>query len=221
VVEVRAVRGRVMVAGVPLGPSPAGRSWGLPPELVDALAEWARIAETVPAGTGRRDPDGIMVSRRGRHLAAWVSVALRVPVDYCDPVSGQRVALRAVTRVLRVPPVPSMPPTAQEVPHDPSPIATPPEGLAASTTSATPWATGLAVVVLVAGLVLLANLALAGPMVAGLGAVGVLIDAVVVAGLVPALWLNRRAPTWRWAVYGTLAGMGLCLPALLVQAFGG
>ncbi|WP_433786078.1 DUF2537 domain-containing protein [Actinomycetospora sp. CA-101289] len=237
VVEVRAVRGRVMVAGVPLGDqgvegTAGGRTWGLPPDLVDALQEWARVAATVrPLAAVPRahptapppapDPAADSVSRRGRQLAARVSVELAVPVDYCDPVTGHRVALRAVTRTPHPPPVP-LPVRAVEgdgaAPHPtgegdgtPSP--------AAAAAEATPWGTGLVLAVLVAGLVLLANLALAAPLITGLGVLGLAVDAAVVAGLVPALWLNRHVPTWRWAVYGTFAGTGLALLFLAVAAF--
>ncbi|HSK60981.1 MAG TPA: DUF2537 domain-containing protein, partial [Actinomycetospora sp.] len=225
-----------------------GRTWGLPPDLVDALQEWAlqewalqewalqewpRVAASVgpfagvpaarPAGPGAADPTADTVSRRGRHLAARVSVELAVPVDYCDPVTGHRVALRAVTRTPYPPPVP-LPVRSAEVngaaPHPsgegggdgtPSP--------AAAAAEATPWGTGLVLAGLVAGLVLLANLALAAPLITGLGVLGLVVDAAVVAGLVPALWLNRHVPTWRWAVYGTFAGTGLALLFLAVAAF--
>ncbi|MDT7741001.1 MAG: hypothetical protein QOE59_79, partial [Actinomycetota bacterium] len=59
------------------------------------------------------------------------------------------------------------------------------------------------------------------PMVAGLGLVGLLIDLVVVAGLVPALWLNRRVPMWRWAVWGAFSGMGVAVLPLLAVALRG
>jgi hypothetical protein len=238
VIEVRAVRGRAMVAGVPLGDqgaegSTGGRTWGLPPDLVDALQEWARVAASVgplagvpdvrPAGQGAPDPTTDTVSRRGRHLAARVSVELAVPVDYCDPVTGHRVALRAVTRTPYPPPVP-LPVRGAEgngAAHHPSGggagDGTPSPAAAAA--EATPWGTGLVLAALVAGLVLLANLALAAPLITGLGVLGLVVNAAVVAGLVPALWLNRHVPTWRWAVYGTFAGTGLALLFLAVAAF--
>ena len=189
-VELRVAGGRVVLAGVPLTAAPDGRRWGLPDELVAGLEEWARVASR-PTG----DDDAVAVSRRGRHLAARVSVALRVPVDYVDPVNGVVVALRAVTRVAREAPAPA----AEE---------------------RTPWGPGLAVAVVVAGLVTVADVALASSLVAGLGWLGVLLDVVVAAGLVPALWLNRGVPTWRWAVLGTLAGLALAVPFLLVRALG-
>jgi Protein of unknown function (DUF2537) len=230
VVELRAVRGRAMVAGVPLtAPGPEGRTWGLPPDLVDALQEWARVAASlptvpaVPSVPGRaphHDPTADTVSRRGRQLAARLSVELAAPVDYCDPVTGHRVALRAVTRTPHPPPVPPLPVRQGETGTDgPLPAA---EGAPTPDTAAaepTPWGVGLLLTALVGGVVLLANLALAAPMIAGLGAVGLLVDAAVVAGLVPALWLNRHVPTWRWAVYGTFAGTGVALVFLAVAAF--
>lgn len=204
VVEVRAARGRATVAGVPLSEEvPGGRLWGLPPDLVGALQEWARIVAETEGGP---DPGAEAISRRGRYLAARLSAVLGAPVDYCDPISGHRIALRAVTRTPRPPPVPLPPRAAGSVPSSREP---------------TPWGTGLTLSTLTAGLVLLANLALAAPMITGLGPLGVLVDVIVAAGLVPALWLNRHAPTWRWAVHGTFAGMALAVPFLAVQAFGG
>lgn len=241
VVEVRAERGRAMVAGVPLGetgaagPDPGaggragGRTWGLPPDLVEALQEWARVAASVPALPGAAlpaaappDPATETISRRGRRLAARLSVELDAPVDYCDPVTGHRVALRAVTRTPHPPPVPPLPVRASENGHGATPhLSVEAQELDAATAAAepTPWGVGLLLVALVAGVVLLANLALAAPLVAGLGVIGLAVDAAVVAGLVPALWLNRHVPTWRWAVYGTFVGTGLALVFLAVAAF--
>lgn len=223
VVELRAVRGRPMVAGVPLSDHGGdGRTWGLPPDLVDALQEWARVAASLPAApvpACRDDPAVDTVSRRGRRLAARLSVEIAAPVDYVDPVTGHRVALRAVTRTPHPPPVPPLPARNGDA------AASPPARDGAALTPAavaaepTPWGVGLTLSVLVAGLVLLANLALAAPLITGLGVIGLLVDAAVVAGLVPALWLNRHVPTWRWAVYGTFAGTGLALVFLAVAAF--
>jgi len=225
---VRAVGGRAMVAGVPLDPGGEGRTWGLPPDLVDALQEWARVAASVQplpepgAAPGPVDAAADTVSRRGRQLAARLSIELAVPVDYCDPVTGHRVALRAVTRTPHPPPVPPLPgrhgAAGEGAPALPGDGAGTPSAATAAA-EPTPWGVGLVLAVLVAGLVLLANLALAAPLITGLGPLGLLVDAVVVAGLVPALWLNRHVPTWRWAVYGTFAGAGLALVFLAVAAF--
>ncbi len=216
VLEVAAVGGRALVGGHPVGEDDgAVVGWGaytpgtdLSAGLVELLDEWARAADAVArSGSAPRAVDAVRVSRTGRHLAARVSVALGRPVDYCDPVTGVRVPLRAVGTVTRVPEV-----------------ALPRRGRGQVSTvfdEPTPWATGLTLAALVAGLVLLVNLTLALPMVAGLGFVGLLIDLVVAAGLVPALWLNRRVPAWRWAVWGAFAGMGVAVLPLLVVAVRG
>ena len=220
VLEVAARRGRALVGGHPVGAygGPDDEGWGLyapgtdlPGPLVELLDEWARAADSLsrtadPPGS----PAAVRVSRTGRHLAARVSVALARPVDYCDPVTGLRIPLRAVTARPRVPAVPL--PTRRRGRRRPD--AT----VSTVFTEPTPWATGLTLSALVAGLVLLVNLSLALPMVAGLGGIGVLIDLVVVAGLVPALWLNRTALTWRWAVWGAFVGMGLAVLPLAVAA---
>ncbi|NMO92470.1 DUF2537 domain-containing protein [Actinomycetospora sp. TBRC 11914] len=219
VLEVAAQRGRALVGGHAVGHDDgADVGWGayapgadLPVELVELLDEWARAAEAVArSGAGPRAGEAVRVSRTGRHLAARVSVALGRSVDYCDPVTGFRIPLRAVSAVTRVPEV-TLPRRGRRGRGRASTVFGEP----------TPWATGLTLAALVAGLVLLLNLTLALPMVAGLGLVGLLIDLVVVAGLVPALWLNRRVPTWRWAVWGAFAGMGVAVLPLLVVAVRG
>lgn len=220
VLEVAAKRGRALVGGHTLGDDDdaAAAGWGayapgadLPAALVELLEEWARAVDVVArSGAGPRAGEAVRVSRTGRHLAARVSVALGRPVDYCDPVTGVRIPLRAVTTVTRVPEV--------ELPRRGR------RGRGRGSTAfgePTPWGTGLTLSALVAGLVLLLNLTLALPMVAGLGLVGLLIDLVVVAGLVPALWLNRRVPTWRWVVWGAFVGMGVAVVPLLVVAVRG
>lgn len=216
VLEVAARRGQALVGGHPVGVDDgAVVGWGtyapgndLPADLTERLEEWARTADAVArSGASVRSTEAVRVSRTGRHLAARVSVALKRTVDYLDPVTGVRVPLRAVTAVTRVPVVP-LPGRGRRGRGRASTVFGEP----------TPWATGLTLAGFVAGLVLLVNLTLALPMVAGLGLVGLLIDLVVAAGLVPALWLNRRVPTWRWAVWGAFAGMGVAILPLLVVA---
>ncbi|QGK68592.1 DUF2537 domain-containing protein [Allosaccharopolyspora coralli] len=56
----------------------------LPPGLVDALQEWARIAASVQEADARADA----VSRRGRQLAARVAQSLGDEIGYHDPVTG-------------------------------------------------------------------------------------------------------------------------------------
>src|SRR3954467_4718307 len=140
-----------MVAGVPLSDqAPDGRTWGVPADLVDALQEWARVAAALPAsGAGApgradvgatvpsdvkksRSPEAddlaaVTVSRRGRQLAARLSVELGVPVDYPDPGTGHRVPLRGITRPPPPPPVPPLPvrATGPASPSPPSPSGPP------------------------------------------------------------------------------------------------
>lgn len=60
----------------------------LPAGLESALHEWARVAETVGrAGDCEREP-GLLVSQRGRLLAARLAYATDVPVAYGDPMTG-------------------------------------------------------------------------------------------------------------------------------------
>lgn len=56
----------------------------LPPGLVDALQEWARIAATVRSTDERAEA----VSRRGRDLAARLAQSLGNEIGYRDPVTG-------------------------------------------------------------------------------------------------------------------------------------
>jgi hypothetical protein len=219
VLEVAAARGRALVGGHPVGEDDgAVVGWGayapgadLPAELVELLVEWGHAADAVVrSGAAPGAVDAVRVSRTGRHLAARVSVARGRSVVFCDPVTGVPVPLRAVHAVTRVPEVP-LPRRRRRGRRQVSTVFSEP----------TPWGTGLTLAALVAGLVLLANLTLALPMVAGLGLVGLLIDLVVVAGLVPALWLNRRVLMWRWAVWGAFAGMGVAVLPLLAVALHG
>lgn len=218
VLEVAARQGRALVGGHPVGQGDeTAVGWGayapgadLTAALVELLDEWARDADAVErSGAGPRTGEAVRVSRTGRHLAARVSVLLRQSVDYCDPVTGVRIPLRAISAVSRVPEV-SLPHRGRRG-----------RGVSTVFSEPTPWASGLTLAALVAGLVLLVNLTLAVPMVAGLGLVGLLIDLVVAAGLVPALWLNRYVPTWRWVVWGAFAGMGVAVLPLLVVAVRG
>ncbi len=64
----------------------------LPPGLVDALQEWARIAATVQSTDKRAEA----VSRRGRDLAARLAQSLGNEIGYHDPVTGDvhRIAHR-------------------------------------------------------------------------------------------------------------------------------
>lgn len=49
-------------------------------------------------------------------------------------------------------------------------------------------------------------------------ALAVFLELVVVAGVAPSVWRLRRAPVWRWLVYGAAAGVVAGWTALLVGA---
>jgi len=49
-------------------------------------------------------------------------------------------------------------------------------------------------------------------------ALAVFLELVVVAGVAPSVWRLRRAPVWRWLVYGAAAGVAAGWTALLVGA---
>ncbi|MGQ0774379.1 MAG: DUF2537 domain-containing protein [Pseudonocardiales bacterium] len=87
VLELHARGGRAVLIGpgsLPLDPG----DLQLPPGLEPALHEWARVAEAVGrAGDGEREA-GVLVSQRGRLLAARLAGATGVPVAYGDPMAG-------------------------------------------------------------------------------------------------------------------------------------
>lgn len=86
--ELHARAGRAVLIGPGDRPLDPG-DLSLPSGLELALHEWARIAETVSlAGDGERAA-GVLVSRRGRLLAARLAGAISVPVAYCDPMVGE------------------------------------------------------------------------------------------------------------------------------------
>lgn len=49
-------------------------------------------------------------------------------------------------------------------------------------------------------------------------ALAVILELVVVAGVAPSVWRLRRAPVWRWLVYGAAAGVVAGWTALLIGA---
>jgi Protein of unknown function (DUF2537) len=84
----------------------------------------------------------------------------------------------------------------------------------------TPWATGLTVSAVTAGIAGIGLLSLSQ----GLARVGfwpvMLANLLVAAGLTPSLWLARATPIWRWVAYGTAAGILLTWIALLLSLLG-
>lgn len=84
----------------------------------------------------------------------------------------------------------------------------------------TPWATGLAVSVAAAAIIVIALLNLSqGLAPNGTGSV-VLANLLVAAGLAPSIWLGRTTPIWRWVAYGTAVGIVLTWIVLLLSLLG-
>lgn len=84
----------------------------------------------------------------------------------------------------------------------------------------TPWATGLAVSVVVAGAIVIVLLSLARELAPKGTGVVALANLLVAAGLAPSIWLGRATPTWRWVAYGTAAGLVATWIALLLSLLG-
>lgn len=61
--------------------------------LVSALHEWARFAEVVRRAGECDGAPGVVVSQRGRLLAARLAGSIGVPVGYADPMSGNVAVL--------------------------------------------------------------------------------------------------------------------------------
>ena len=168
------------------------RNLALPGELTEALHEWARVAgAVVAAGMGVDAAAGDLVSRRGRQLAAKLAAAMRAPVHYTDPVTGE------VTEI--------GPP---EEPASPPPAPRPAEQ--------TPWSTGLTVTVIVTVLVGIVVVALSLALGEASRWLAVAANVVIGLGLAPSVWLARRTPVWRWVAYGVVAGL---LGAWLILLF--
>jgi hypothetical protein len=79
--------GRAVLVGYGDSPPDPGEL-PLPTGLDSALHEWAQVAEAVRrAGHCDQEP-GVLVSQRGRLLAARVASSTGVPVGYADPMAG-------------------------------------------------------------------------------------------------------------------------------------
>lgn len=85
--ELRARAGRAVLIGHPslrLDPS----DLQLPTGLEAALHEWAQVAEAVRRAGDREGESSVLVSQRGRLLAARLAGVTGVSVVYGDPMSG-------------------------------------------------------------------------------------------------------------------------------------
>jgi hypothetical protein len=190
----------------------------LGPELADALHEWARVAAAVRrAGQNRSDQAGaggtvasgaeaaVVVSQRGRQLAARVAAVMDTPVRYLDPVTQTKIVI----------PPPVKEETAQTGPTITERVFGAPEPGG----EPTPWLTGLTVAAFVGVVIVVAMLALAGTLARETsGWLTLLASAVVTAGLAPSLWLARKLPILRWAALGAAVGVGVSWVGVLFLA---
>ncbi|MBN9746892.1 DUF2537 domain-containing protein [Amycolatopsis sp. A1MSW2902] len=164
-------------------------------ELAQALHEWARVASAVARSDSDVDVAGSVVSQRGRQLAARLAAVMGTEVRFVDPVTG----VETVVEPPRRPDQPARARTREEP---------------------TPWLTGLTVSVFAAAVVVVAMLALATTLARETSVWLALIAALVVTGgVAPSLWLGRKVPILRWAVYGAGGGLALAWIGVLATVF--
>lgn len=154
-------------------------------DLAQALHEWARVASAVSRAGGDAEVATSVVSQRGRQLAGRLATVMGTTVRFVDPVSGVETVIEPPPRVV-----------ARR------------RGMPGAAAEPTPWLTGLTVSAFAAVLVTVAMLALAGTLARETSVwLAVVASVVVTAGIGPSLWLGRRLPIVRWAVYGAGAGI--------------
>ncbi|ATY15047.1 DUF2537 domain-containing protein [Amycolatopsis sp. AA4] len=164
-------------------------------DLAQALHEWARVASAVARSDSDVDVAGSVVSQRGRQLAARLAAVMGTQVRFVDPVTG-------VETVVEPPPRPDQP-ARPPLPEEP-----------------TPWATGLTVSAFAAAVVIVAMLALAGTLARETSTwLALIASLVVTGGVAPSLWLGRKVPILRWAVYGAGGGLVLAWIGVLATVF--
>lgn len=164
-------------------------------DLAQDLHEWARVASAVTRSEADADAAGSVVSQRGRQLAARLAAVMGTEVRFVDPVTGTET-------VVEPPPRPDQPARA----------ATPEEP--------TPWSTGLTVSAFAAVVVIVAMLALAGTLARETSTwLALIASLVVTGGVAPSLWLGRKVPILRWAVYGAGGGLVLAWIGVLATVF--
>lgn len=168
-------------------------SLALGAELAEALHEWARVAAAVRRSrqTGDAGQAALVVTRRGRQLAARVAAVMGTAVFYVDPVSDETAMVAPPSRPAPAPTLANRLFGASQPEEEP-----------------VPWGTGLLAAGFIAAVVITAMLALANAMAAEVSGWLVVFAALVVtAGLTPSLWLARRLPIVRWIALGAASGM--------------
>lgn len=173
----------------------------LPDTLVEALHEWAHVADTITREESGKDASAAtLVARRGRQLALRLALETGGEVGCRNPLSGN---------VDRVGPQRNGRPTQLRRRGRPGLVNAP-----------TPWGTGLTVSGIIAAIVVIALFVVS----TGLAEVSVLlawgVNVAVAAGFAPSIWLGRRVPVWRWVAFGTATGIGLAWLALLLSTLG-
>lgn len=162
----------------------------LPPELVEAMHEWAQVVHTVaPDQEIAGETSAALLSRRGRVLAARLAAETGAEVCYWDPARGR------VSRFGRI--------TEAGAPDEP-----------------TPWGTGLTVAAFAAALVVVALVVVSLGLAEVSVLLAVFVNLVVAGGFAPSVWLGRRLPVWRWVALGTALGVVLAWIALALSAIG-
>ncbi|GAA1321712.1 DUF2537 domain-containing protein [Pseudonocardia xinjiangensis] len=165
----------------------------LPPDLLDALREWAAFAVSVTRSGGPQELE--VLQRRGRQLASRVADHLGRPVEFTDPITGEVESV----------PVGSTGPIPQ---------------LPAEAAGPTPWATGFTIAAFAAVLAAFADIALSRAFAEAFGLLWVPANLLVGLGLAPSLYLLRNTPLWRWPALGAAAGLAAAWVVLLLGLLG-
>ncbi|MBB5072102.1 hypothetical protein BJ969_005190 [Saccharopolyspora gloriosae] len=162
----------------------------LPSTLVEDLHEWAHVVHTVPPDQDiSGETSAVLMSRRGRQLAARLAAETGGEVGYWDPSRGR------MSRVRRA-----------------APADGPPEPV--------PWATGITISVVIAAIVTVSLVVVSRGLAEVSLVLALLVNAVVVGGFAPSIWLGRRVPVWRWVAFGAAGGVLLAWLALLLSLLG-
>ncbi|MER5391673.1 DUF2537 domain-containing protein [Saccharopolyspora sp. NPDC002686] len=170
----------------------------LPDSLVDALHEWAHVADAA-SSPETADADRELISKRGRQLAVRLAAETGGQIGYLDPLSGR---LDQIGR-----PRPAHP--TQHRHPVPAPADEP-----------TPWGPGLFVSAIIAAITTVILVVVTRGLADVSAILATVVNLAVAAGFAPSIWLGRRIAVWRWVAYGTAAGIVLAWLALLLSLLG-
>ncbi|KAA5824651.1 DUF2537 domain-containing protein [Saccharopolyspora hirsuta] len=168
----------------------------LPDSLVEALHEWAHVAEAAhEEDTAAADRE--LISQRGRQLAMRLAAETGGQVGYLDPLSGR---LDRIGRPRPAPPHRFAVPVPAEEP--------------------TPWGPGLVVSTIVGAIATVTLVVVTLGLADVSGVLAAVVNLAVAAGFAPSIWLGRNIAVWRWVAYGTAAGIVLAWLVLLLSLLG-